>query len=68
MNKIFFEKISEKINFGFRRKVPKILQTEASECGLASLAMVFNYYGFLDSPNKCNFSEGRSVAIYPSSL
>ncbi len=32
--------------FGFGRKLPIILQTEASECGLACLAMVSNYHGF----------------------
>ncbi|MDR0217301.1 MAG: peptidase domain-containing ABC transporter [Enterobacteriaceae bacterium] len=45
MNKTSFEAIAEKLNLGFKRKVPKILQTEAAECGLASLAMVFHYYG-----------------------
>lgn len=28
------------------RKTPVILQTEASECGLACLAMIINYYGY----------------------
>ncbi len=31
--------------FGWRRKLPVILQTEVAECGLASVAMVANYYG-----------------------
>jgi len=30
---------------GFSRKLPVILQTEASECALACLAMVANFYG-----------------------
>lgn len=34
------------LSFGFGRKLPLILQTEAAECGLASLAMVAGYYGF----------------------
>jgi len=34
------------LSFGFGRKLPVILQTEASECGLACLAMVSNYHGF----------------------
>lgn len=34
------------LSFGFGRKLPIILQTEASECGLACLAMVSNYHGF----------------------
>ncbi|SHN41801.1 colicin V processing peptidase. Cysteine peptidase. MEROPS family C39 [Duganella sacchari] len=31
---------------GLRRKVPIYLQTEASECGLCSLAMVADYHGY----------------------
>jgi ATP-binding cassette subfamily B protein RaxB len=34
------------LSFGFGRKLPLILQTEATECGLASLAMVAGYHGF----------------------
>ncbi len=34
------------LSFGFGRKLPLILQTEATECGLASLAMVACYHGF----------------------
>ncbi|MEX0447693.1 peptidase domain-containing ABC transporter [Xenorhabdus sp. SGI246] len=45
MNKASFDVITEKLNLGFRRRIPKILQTEAAECGLASLAMVFHYHG-----------------------
>ena len=33
------------LNFGFGTRVPVILQTEAAECGLASLAMVASYHG-----------------------
>lgn len=35
------------LQFGFfqRRKLPLVLQTEIAECGLASLAMVINFYG-----------------------
>lgn len=44
MNKIY-EKIVSKLNLAITRKVPQILQTEAAECGLASLAMVCGYYG-----------------------
>ncbi len=31
--------------FGLGRKLPLILQTEATECGLACLAMIAGYYG-----------------------
>ena len=33
------------LNFGFSSRVPVILQTEATECGLAALAMVASYHG-----------------------
>ncbi|WP_261128380.1 cysteine peptidase family C39 domain-containing protein, partial [Serratia entomophila] len=45
MNKTPFETITSKLNLALRKKVPQILQTEAAECGLASLAMVCGYYG-----------------------
>src|SRR6266545_392204 len=35
-----------KLNLGWRRQVSIVLQTEASECGLASLAMVAQYFGY----------------------
>ncbi|MCW5591121.1 MAG: peptidase domain-containing ABC transporter [Burkholderiales bacterium] len=33
------------LDFGGRRKLPVFLQTEAAECGLASLGMVASYHG-----------------------
>lgn len=33
------------LQFGVRRKLQPVLQTEAAECGLACLAMVASYYG-----------------------
>jgi ATP-binding cassette subfamily B protein RaxB len=33
------------LQWGWRRKLPVILQTEAAECGLASLAMIARYHG-----------------------
>lgn len=36
----------DNLSFGFGRKLPSILQTEAAECGLACLAMVAGYHGF----------------------
>ncbi len=38
--------ITQLLSFAAREKVPSILQTEASECGLASLAMVANFHGY----------------------
>lgn len=34
------------LSFGFGRKLPLILQTEATECGLACLGMVAGYHGY----------------------
>jgi ATP-binding cassette subfamily B protein RaxB len=36
----------ERLNLGWGRRTPMILQTEASECGLASLAMIASYFGY----------------------
>lgn len=33
------------LQFGFRKKVPVVLQVEAAECGLACLAMIMAYHG-----------------------
>lgn len=33
------------LQFGWRRRLPMMLQTEAAECGLACLAMVASYHG-----------------------
>ena len=42
------------LNFGFGRRVPVFLQTEAAECGLAALAMVASYHG-----HKADLAEMR---------
>ncbi|WFF38431.1 peptidase domain-containing ABC transporter [Moraxella nasibovis] len=36
----------ENISLGFGHKLPVILQTENSECGLACIAMIAHYYGY----------------------
>ncbi len=33
------------LNFGSRKRVPVVLQTETAECGLACLAMIAGFYG-----------------------
>lgn len=38
--------LREQLHFSLRRRVPVILQTEATECGLACLAMVAGWHGF----------------------
>ncbi len=45
MNNTFLFSLTSKLNLAWRKRVPQILQTESSECGLASLAMVFHYFG-----------------------
>ncbi len=35
----------DNVSFGLRRKLPLILQTEATECGLACIAMIAGYHG-----------------------
>jgi ATP-binding cassette subfamily B protein RaxB len=36
---------SEYLDFGFSPRLPIVLQSEATECGLACLAMITHYYG-----------------------
>jgi ATP-binding cassette, subfamily B, bacterial CvaB/MchF/RaxB len=45
MNNALFSSLTGKLNLAWKKKVPQILQTESSECGLASLVMVFHYFG-----------------------
>lgn len=45
MSKNLYAYIRDRLQFGLFKKVPKILQTESAECGLACLAMVCRYYG-----------------------
>ena len=35
-----------RLSFGFSRRLPVVLQTEAAECGLACLASVLGFHGF----------------------
>jgi ATP-binding cassette subfamily B protein RaxB len=37
--------IAARLRFGFWRKLPVLLQTEAAECGIACLAMIASYHG-----------------------
>jgi ATP-binding cassette subfamily B protein RaxB len=36
----------DKLSFGFGKKLPLLLQTEAAECGLACLGMIACYHGY----------------------
>ncbi|WP_241630344.1 cysteine peptidase family C39 domain-containing protein [Rosenbergiella nectarea] len=40
-----FKRVCQQLQFGFFRKVPQVLQTEAAECGLACIVMVCRYFG-----------------------
>jgi ATP-binding cassette subfamily B protein RaxB len=44
------DQISERLNFGFARKLPVLRQTEAAECGLVCLAMVASFHGLRTDP------------------
>ena len=37
--------LTDKLHFGFRRRVPQIIQTEAAECGLACITMICGFHG-----------------------
>src|SRR5450830_1361742 len=37
--------IYARLQFGFRKKVPLVLQNEAAECGLACLSMISSFHG-----------------------
>lgn len=39
------ERLRTRLQFGWSRKLPVILQAEAAECGVASLAMIASYHG-----------------------
>lgn len=45
MDKATIAHLLESLNFGWRKRVPQILQTEAAECGLACVAMICRYFG-----------------------
>lgn len=45
MNKALFKAILGKLDLKLCRRIPLVHQTEASECGLACLAMICGYYG-----------------------
>lgn len=40
-------RLFESLNFGFGNALPVVLQTEAAECGIACLAMVASYHGYI---------------------
>jgi ATP-binding cassette, subfamily B, bacterial CvaB/MchF/RaxB len=54
------------LQFGFSRPVPLVLQTEASECGLACLAMLAGYHG-LDT-DLWTLRRDHSVSLHGTTL
>ncbi len=54
------------LNFGFKRRLPVILQSEAAECGLACLAMVAGYFGHVTDLN--TLRQKYSVSLRGSTL
>lgn len=49
------------LQFGWRRKLPMILQTEAAECGLAALAMVAGFHRRATDPAELRRRFGFSL-------
>ena len=49
------------LQFGWRRRLPLVLQAEAAECGLACLAMVASYHGRATDPTALRRRFGFSL-------
>ena len=54
-------KILERLNIGWGRKLPAIMQTEASECGLACLAMIARHFGSQSGLSDLRQTYGMSL-------
>lgn len=53
--------MTQGLQFGWRRKLPMILQTEAAECGLAALAMVAGFHRRATDPAELRRRFGFSL-------
>jgi ATP-binding cassette subfamily B protein RaxB len=49
------------LHLGFRRRVPVILQTEASECALACVAMIASHFGYKTDLNELRKTHSVSL-------
>lgn len=51
----------QRLNLGFGRRLPMLLQTEAAECGLVSIAMVAGWFGYRVGPTELKRRFGLSL-------
>ncbi|MGI9282026.1 MAG: cysteine peptidase family C39 domain-containing protein [Endozoicomonas sp.] len=58
--------VTSLLSFGFGRRLPVVLQSEAAECGLACIAMVAGYYGHKTDLNRLR--QRFSVSLRGSTL
>ena len=52
---------TQRLNLGFGRRLPMLLQSEAAECGLVSLAMVAGWFGQHIGPTELKRRFGLSL-------
>ena len=52
---------ADRLQFGWGRRLPVVLQTEAAECGLACLAMIAGYHGHHSDPTALRRRFGFSL-------
>lgn len=53
-------------NFGFKKKVPVVLQTESAECGLACINMIAQHYG--DKRELSELRQNTSLSLRGATL
>jgi ATP-binding cassette, subfamily B, bacterial CvaB/MchF/RaxB len=51
----------ESLNFGWSRRLPMTLQTEAAECGLVCLSMIATFFGYAIDPAELRRRYGLSM-------
>ena len=51
----------ENLNFGWSRRLPMTLQTEAAECGLVCLSMIATFFGYAINPVELRRRYGLSM-------
>lgn len=66
MSNSLFNVLKQKLNFSLVKKVPKILQVESSECGLACLAMICGYHGL--NIDMLNLRHNFSISSHGATL